>query len=270
LDGAKNVISNRLKEKLKAGQPGLLNAWLVLGSPAVAEVVSRQPWDSVTVDMQHGLSDFETTVSMLRAMNGSNVTPIVRVPWLEPGIIMRILDAGALGIICPMVNSREQCEAFVSYCRYAPAGVRSFGPTRAPLVSGGDYYKHANDHILAFAMIETEQAVRELDAILSVPGLDGVYIGPSDLSLTLGLDPVTDMSHPRLLEVIEHIRSKAAAAGKYTVMHCSPIDYAVAMADKGFSMRTVSNDTRLLAIASEQLFKQVRAAAAPADNRGAY
>ena len=252
--------TNRLKEKMRAGQPGLLNAWLVLGSPAVAEVVARQPWDSVTIDMQHGLSDFDATVSMLRAMHGCAPTPMVRVPWLEPGLIQKVLDAGAFGVICPMVNTREQCEQFVSVCRYAPMGSRSFGPTRAPLVAGPDYWKHANDNVLTFAMIETRQAVDNLDEILSVPGLDGVYIGPSDLSLTLGLDPVADLSHPTLLAAIERIRSGAQKAGKFTVMHCSPIDYAVAMAGKGFSLRTVSNDSRLLTIAMQELFRTVQAA----------
>lgn len=261
-------MKNQLKQKMQARTPGLLNAWLVLGSPAIAELVSRQPWDSVTVDMQHGLSDFETTVSMLRAMNGSDATPLVRVPWMEPGLVQKILDAGAFGVICPMINTREQCEQFVSVCRYAPAGTRSFGPTRAPIVTGADYWKRANDEVLTFAMIETRQAVENIDAILSVPGLDGVYIGPSDLSLTLGLDPIADLEHPMLLDAIERIRVAAERAGKFTVMHCSPIDYAVKMADKGFSLRTVSNDGRLLSIAAQELFRTVKAA--PAGKASGY
>ena len=255
-------MTNRLKERMQAREPGLLNAWLVLGSPAVAEVVSRQPWDSVTIDMQHGLSDFETTVAMLRAMQGTAPTPMVRVPWLEPGLIQKVLDAGAFGVICPMVNNRVQCEQFVSVCRYAPVGSRSFGPTRAPLVAGADYWRHANETVLTFAMIETRQAVDELEGILSVPGLDGVYIGPADLSLTLGLDPMADLQHPVLLQTIERIRVAAERAGKFSVMHCSPLDYAVFMADKGFSLRTVSNDGRLLALAAQQIFETVRAASA--------
>jgi 4-hydroxy-2-oxoheptanedioate aldolase len=254
------MTPNRLKQKMQSRTPGLLNAWLVLGSPAVAEIVSRQPWDSVTIDMQHGLSDFETTVAMLRAMNGSDVTPMVRVPWLEPGVIMRILDAGALGIICPMINTRAQCEQFVASCRYAPQGARSFGPTRAPIVHGSDYWKNANQQVLSFAMIETEQAVNDVDAILSVPGLDGAYIGPSDLALTLGLDPTGDLEHPKLLATIDRIRVAADRLGKFTIMHCSPIDYALRMAKGGFSMRTVSNDGRLLSLAAAELFRQVKAA----------
>lgn len=263
------MTPNRLKQKLLARTPGLLNAWLVLGSPAVAELVSRQPWDAVTVDMQHGLSDFETTVAMLRAMNGSDATPMVRVPWLEPGIIMKILDAGALGVICPMVNSRADGERFVACCRYAPAGARSFGPTRAPIALGADYWQHANEQVLAFAMIETQQAVQAVDDIVAVPGLDGVYIGPSDLALTLGLDPVADLDHPRLLQAIARIHDAATRAGKFTVMHCSPIDYALRRGADGFALRTVSNDSRLLGIAAAELFRQVRGEPA-APVRAAY
>lgn len=258
---------NRLKEKMLARQPGLLNGWLVLGSPAVAEVMARQPWDSLTIDMQHGLADFETTVQMLRAMQGkAELTPMVRVPWNDAGIIMRVLDAGAYGVICPMVNTRAQCEQFVAACRYAPQGSRSFGPTRAPLFAGADYWKHANHTVLTWVMIETREAVGNLDEILAVAGLDGVYIGPSDLALTLGLDPVADLDHPDLLAAIETIRSKAEAAGKFSVMHCSPIDYAERMAGRGFfSLRTVSNDGRLLAVAAQEMFATLtKTAAAPA------
>jgi len=261
--------TNPLIARLKAGTPAL-NGWLTLGSVAVAEAMAHQPWDSLTIDMQHGLSDYETTVHMLRAISTTNVTPIVRVPWLEPGIIMKILDAGAYGIICPMVNTPEQCKEFVSYCRYAPAGSRSFGPTRAPLYAGADYWKGANDNVLTIAMIETKQALENLDGILAVPGLNGVYIGPADLSLSLGYDPVNDQSTPEVLAVIEDIRTRAQQAGKFAVMHCSPIDYAVYMSDKKFDMLTVSNDSRLLAIAQQQLFAQLDQARAKPLSTSAY
>lgn len=249
---------NRLKEKMLAKDPTLLNGWLTLGSIASAEIMSRQPWDSLTVDMQHGLSDSETAINMLRAISGSEVTPMVRVPWLDPAIIMRMLDAGAYGIICPMVNTREQCEAFVSYCRYAPQGSRSFGPTRAPLYAGDDYWKHANDTVLTFAMVETREAVEAVDEIASVPGLDGLYIGPSDLSLTLGLDPIKGLDHPDLLAAVDKVQAAATRAGKFTVMHCNPTDYAKRMEGRGFSLRTVSNDSRFISLAAQEVFNQLR------------
>ena len=265
---------NPLIDRLQSGSLSpALNGWLVLGSPSIAENMAHQPWDALTIDMQHGLSDFETTVHMLRAISTTGVTPMVRVPWLESGIIMRILDAGAYGIICPMINTQADCEAFVSACRYAPQGGRSFGPTRAPLYGGSDYWKGANENVLAFAMIETRQAVENLDAILSVPGLNGVYIGPADLSLSLGYDPVDDQAHPEVLSVIERIRSGAQRAGKFTIMHCSAFDYARHMHAQGFSMLTVSNDARLLAHAQQQLFgmfKEPEPANASAKSSGSY
>ena len=253
---------NRLKQRMLANDPTLLNGWLTLGSIASAEIMAHQPWDSLTIDMQHGLSDDETSINMLRAISTTDVTPMVRVPWLDPALIMRMLYAGAYGIICPMINTRAQCEEFVSCCRYAPQGARSFGPTRAPLYAGEDYWKNANDTVLTFAMIETRQAVEAVDDIVSVPGLDGVYIGPSDLSLTLGLDPSAGLDHPDLLAAVDKVHAAAKRAGKFTAMHCNPIDYAKRMEARGISLRTVSNDSRFIALAAQELFRQLKPAKA--------
>lgn len=260
---------NPLIERMKRG-PVALNGWSVGGGVAAVEAMASQPWDAITIDMQHGLSDFETTVNMLRAISATDVVPMVRVPWMEPGIVQKVLDAGAYGIICPMVNTREQCEAFVSTCRYAPQGSRSFGPTRAPFYAGPDYWTKANETVLTFAMIETRQALENLDDIVSVQGLDGVYIGPADLSLSLGFHPVDDQRKPEVLAAIETIRGKAAAAGKFVVMHCSPIDYAEFMQDKGFSMMTVSNDIRFLVSGMQEMFKKLGRQGQPAAPRPGY
>ena len=130
----------------------------------------------VTIDLQHGQSDYQSSISMLQALSDSQSVPMVRVPWNEPGIIMKMLDLGVMGIIAPMINTKEDCEKFVSYCYYPPNGQRSFGPMRAQLLHGSNYFKDANKNILSFAMIETRQAVENLDKILSVPNLTGVYI----------------------------------------------------------------------------------------------
>ena len=120
-------MKNRLKEKWAAGEP-TYGAWLAIPSPLVAEAAALAGFDYVCIDMQHGVADYQVAIAMLAAMRGSDSTPIVRVPWLEPGIIGRVLDAGALGVVIPMVNSRAEAEAAVAACRYAPAGARSFGP----------------------------------------------------------------------------------------------------------------------------------------------
>ena len=188
-----------------------VNGWLAVPDSFSAEVMAHQGWDTLTIDMQHGVIDYQRMVTMLQAISTTPTVPVVRVPWLEPGIIMKTLDAGAYGVICPMVNTREEAQRLVSYTHYAPMGSRSFGPVRANLYGGPDYATEANRTVVAFAMIETAQALDNLDAILSVEGLDAIYIGPSDLSLALGCKPVFDDVEPKVAQAIDHIVERDAA-----------------------------------------------------------
>ena len=149
------MIPNKLKQLWSEGKP-TINGWCSIGNAFTAEIMAAQGYDSVTVDMQHGALDYSSLLPMLQAMRASGVVPMARVPWLEPGIIMKALDAGAYGIICPMVNDARQAAEFVSYMRYPPLGQRSFGPTRVSIAAGADYGAKANDEMLAFAMIETQ------------------------------------------------------------------------------------------------------------------
>ena len=248
--------SNKLIETAKSRKP-IINGWLTLGSPAVAELMAHQPWDSLTIDMQHGFADFETVVHMLRAISTTDTVPLVRPPQLDSGLIGRLLDAGAYGVICPMINTEDQCRKFVQACRYAPAGARSFGPTRATLYAGSDYPKHANENILALAMIETREALDNLESIINIEGLSGVYIGPADLSLSLGFDPIHDQTHPDLLAAYERILNVSTQAGKLVSMHCGTLQMVEAMSRFDFPMLTVSNDSRLIVQGAGQLFEQL-------------
>ena len=151
---------NRLREIWKSGQAAV-NGWLAIPNGFSAETMAHQGWDSLTVDMQHGVVDYQAMVGMLQAISTTDTVPIVRVPWLEPGILMKTLDAGAYAVICPMVNSREDAERLVAWTHYAPRGTRSFGPVRASLYGGADYPKHANETIVVFAMIETANGARQ-------------------------------------------------------------------------------------------------------------
>jgi 4-hydroxy-2-oxoheptanedioate aldolase len=184
----------------------------------------------------------------------------VRVPWLEPGIGMKALDAGAYGVICPMVNTREDAQKLVAWTTYAPKGTRSFGPVRAQLVGGADYAQYANDTIVRFAMIETAQALDNLDSILSVEGLDAIYIGPSDLSLALGCRPLFDDVDPPVAQAIEHILRRAQAHGLKAGVHNGRPDVALARIGLGFRFVTVGSDARLLAAGSQQILDAMRAA----------
>jgi 4-hydroxy-2-oxoheptanedioate aldolase len=185
---------------------------------------------------------------------------VVRVPWLEPGILMKALDAGAYGVICPMVNTREDAQKLVAYTHYAPRGTRSFGPVRALLYGGADYPAAANDTIVTFAMIETAQALDNLDAILSVEGLDAIYIGPSDLSLALGCKPTFDDVDTPVAQAIEHILARAKAHGLVAGIHNGTPEVALARIAKGFRFATVSSDARLMAAGSQQVLSRMRAA----------
>jgi len=132
-----------------------VNGWLHIPSSWSAEVMAHAGWDSITVDLQHGLADYESTVTMFQAISTTSVLPLARATWNDPAQIMRLLDAGAVGIICPMINTREEAEKFAGACRYPPLGYRSLGPTRAQVYAGANYAHHANDTIVALAMVET-------------------------------------------------------------------------------------------------------------------
>jgi 4-hydroxy-2-oxoheptanedioate aldolase len=252
---------NRLRTIWKAGQAAV-NGWLAIPNGFSAETMAHQGWDTLTIDLQHGVVDYAGMVNMLQAISTTDTVPIVRVPWLEPGILMKTLDAGAYGVICPMVNTREDAQKLVAWTHYAPRGTRSFGPVRALLYGGADYPQHANDTVVAFAMIETAQALDNVDAILSVEGLDAVYIGPTDLSLSLGCRPVFDDVDPLAAQAIDHILERAKAHGLVAGIHNGTAEGALARIAKGFQFVTVSSDARMIASGSQQLLSKMRAAPA--------
>ena len=258
---------NRLRTLWKSGGAAV-NGWLAIPNSFSAETMAHQGWDSLTIDLQHGMVHYQAMVPMLQAISTTHTVPVVRVPWLEPGILMKALDAGAYGVICPMVNTREDAQKLVAYTHYAPRGTRSFGPVRANLYGGADYATHANDTIVTFAMVETAKALDNLDDILSVEGLDAIYIGPSDLSLALGCRPVFDDVDPKVAEAIDHILARAKAHGVVAGIHNGTPEGALARIAKGFQFVTVSSDARLMAAGAQQVVAKMRAGAPPAASGG--
>jgi len=249
---------NRLRE-IWANGGAVVNGWLAIPNSFSAETMAHQGWDSLTIDLQHGVIDYSNMVPMLQAVSTTDTVPVVRVPWLEPGILMKALDAGAYGVICPMVNTRADAEKLVAYTHYAPRGTRSFGPVRALLYGGADYPRHANDTIVTFAMIETAQALDNLDDILSTPGLDAIYIGPSDLSLALGCNPTFDELDPKAADAVQHILARAKAHKVVAGIHNGSPEAALKRIAMGFQFVTVSSDTRLLAAGAQQMVQAMRA-----------
>lgn len=248
---------NKLRTLWQADQAAV-NGWLAIPNSFAAEVMAHQGWDTLTIDLQHGVVDYAQMVTMLQAISTTDTVPIVRVPWLEPGIIMKALDAGAYGVICPMVNSVDDAAALVKYTRYAPQGMRSFGPVRALLYGGADYAQHANSTVVAFAMIETAQALDRLDQILAVEGLEAIYIGPSDLSLSLGCKPVFDDVDPPVAQAIAHIAERAKAHGVQCGIHNGVPSVAKARIAQGYRFVTVSSDARLIAAGAQQVLGAMR------------
>lgn len=240
---------NRLREVWREGRTAV-NGWLQVPSSFSAEVMAHAGWDSLTIDMQHGPVDYGSLVPMLQAISTTDTVPVVRVLWNDPGLIMRVLDAGCYAVICPMINTREEAEAFVGACRYPPEGYRSFGPYRATLYGGQDYTDHANEAVVTMAMIETQQALDNLDQILAVEGLDAVFIGPSDLGQSLGHGPGMDRGEPEVVEAIEMVLTAAREHGLVAGIFTGSPEYASRMAGKGFQFVTISSDVRLMASAA--------------------
>ncbi|MEO8115088.1 MAG: aldolase/citrate lyase family protein [Phenylobacterium sp.] len=237
--------ANRLREIWSRGQP-VVGGWCSIGNALTAEAMAGMGWDALTIDTQHGMIGYAEMLAMLQAISTTPVTPLVRVSWNQPGEIMRALDSGAYGIICPMINDPRECAAFVAACRYPPLGFRSSGPTRAVLYAGPDYQAHANGEMLAIAMIETAQGLANVEAIAATPGLDGLYIGPSDLSLALGGPPGQDSSAPALMAAFDRILAAGKAAGVKVCVHTASPAYAQSMLTRGFHMVTVAGDLRFL------------------------
>ena len=251
---------NTVKSIWKKGGAAV-NGWLGIPSAVAAEGMAQAGWDSLTADLQHGLIDYQTALSLFQAVATTSTIPLARVPWNDPGIMMKLLDAGAMGIICPMINSRAECEAFVGACRYSPQGFRSVGPTRAAWLHGGnpvEYVRAANQTVLTFAMIETRKAMANLDEILSTPGLDAAYVGPADLGLSLGGEPRGDQTDPKIVDAIQTIL-KACQKHKVTAgLHCGSTDYAKKAIGWGFQFVTVQSDNALLTGAARNTVSAMR------------
>jgi len=222
-----------------------------------AELLSHSGFDTLTIDMQHGLTEFSQLLSTLQGISSGDSVPFVRLNWNDPQEIMKALDYGAQALICPMIENASDAAAFVSAAKYPPLGKRSFGPIRAALKHQGNYFSDANKETLTFAMIETASAVEDLDAIAATPGLDGLYIGPFDLSVSLGLVKKADFSDANLLAIIDRVLALAKQHQLYTgIFTVDPLD-AKAMALKGFQLISCGTEIQLLQNAAKKWLDQI-------------
>jgi 4-hydroxy-2-oxoheptanedioate aldolase len=235
------VRPNKIKQMWRDGKFVTLG-WLSVSHGFTAEVMARQGFDALVVDMQHGTADMNDVWPMLQAISQTDTVPIVRVPWNDPPTIMKALDLGAYAIIVPLINTAEDAAKAVAACRYPPVGMRSSGPVRAVHYGGADYLAKANDEIVVMAMIETKEGLDNLDKICATPGLDAVYIGPSDLSFALGLAPRGDNPDPVHIATCDKIRDAAHKHNIKAVMHCASAAFAAGAVKRGFDMVMLTSD----------------------------
>ncbi|MBV9529694.1 MAG: 2,4-dihydroxyhept-2-ene-1,7-dioic acid aldolase [Bradyrhizobium sp.] len=251
-------MASKIKQMWASGKV-VVNAWLAIPSGFSAEMIAQCGFDSVTVDLQHGVQDYLSMVQCFQAMHGHPVTPMVRVPWNEPGVVGKVLDGGAYGVICPMVNTPQEAKKLVSYSKYPPQGTRSNGPIRAGMYgTAGSYQKTANDDIVLLPMMETKAAVENMEAILEVEGIDGVYIGPSDLGFSYGLMPKLDRDEPEILKIYEKIVKECEKRRLNPGIHCSGAEGAVRAMNMGFKLVTLSNEVGLMSTYARMQVGQTR------------
>ena len=261
--------ANPVRTRLAAGE-SVVNMWLSIGSSYSAEGAGHSGAHSVTVDLQHGMFGFSEALHMLQAISATPAVPMVRVPALDPAQIMHLLDAGAYGVICPMISTPDEAAALVAACRYPPHGTRSFGPSRGLLYGGADYVAHANETVMAIPMIETAEAVDRIDDILAVEGVDMVYLGPNDMAFAL--DGHVRFPRPDSERAMAHVLERARVHGVPVGIFCADAAEAGLRLEQGYALVTPGNDfghlTRSLTGAVKSLLDRAPAKAQVAAGHG--
>jgi len=238
---------------LLSAQKPMYSAWLGLGSPLGVEIAADAGWHAVMIDQQHGVGGHSELIGCLTAAKAAGVPAMVRVAQLDYGLIGRALDAGAQGIMVPMVKTPEDAARLAHAVKYPPLGGRSIGPYRAKYLIEGDYFAAANAWTVACGQIETVEAVENIDAICATEGFDMICVGPNDLAISLSRGQDRNISSPRLLEAIEHVRSRAAARGIVTGIFANDQGFAKQMAGTGWQVISIGTDTGWLASMARQM-----------------
>lgn len=243
------MSANPLKEIWAEGGAAF-GIWSMTPDAFVAELVARAGYDYVCVDGQHGLADFATMLSIFQAAEAAGAAPLARVLSNDAGAIGRALDAGARGVIVPLVDNAEEAARAVASCRYPPEGSRSYGPVRAAEVFGSNSPQELAGEALCFVMVETEEGLERVEEIAAIPGLDGIYIGPADLALSLGLAPTLEITEEKHVEAVHRIKEACREHGIVAGIHCGSGEWARRHVEAGFDMVTVTMDTKLISDAA--------------------
>jgi 4-hydroxy-2-oxoheptanedioate aldolase len=250
-----------LPERLKQGS-AVVTAWCGIAEPAIAGILAREAYDAVTLDMQHGVYDLAAVVRAVPLIAAAGKPAMARIPVGEFQTASKLLDAGVSGIIAPMINTVEDARRFASFMKFPPMGERSWGPLGSLMLTGlqpTDYLRQANAFSLAFAMIETREALADIDAILAVPGIDAIFMGPSDLSITLSRGERLDVASREVEEALKHAQDRAKAAGKIAGVYSATGERAAELAARGFEFIALGSDTVALRMGAQAALKAARA-----------
>lgn len=236
---------NSFKKENFLSKNKILNGWIHIDSTLTAKIMASKKFNSITIDLQHGMLSFDKCKDVIQILSNYNIFPIVRVPSNEIGIINKVLDAGAYGIICPLINTNDECKRFLNACYYPPLGIRSFGPT-VVASDNKNYFFESNSNILSIIMIETKESVINLSDILLNKNLDMLYIGPYDLSINFGFSPEDVYENKKMLDTYNEILNKAKEKNKKVAIHCSGAEIGNFFLNMGFDMVTISTDLNIL------------------------
>ncbi len=255
------IAAFTLAARLRAGET-VFSGWCGLPYPIVAETIGRDGFPAVTLDSQHGLWDLGAILNTIAAVRQGGAAPVVRVPVGEFATVSRVLDFGAEGIIAPMINTPADARAFAAAAKYPPIGERSWGPHRATTLAGladqSVYLREANDHVITLAMIETRTALSNIEAIVETPGIDGLFLGPSDLSIALSDGKEVNPMSPNVEREIDRILGAAQKAKKIPGAYCHTAERGAALAKRGFRFLAVMSDLGFLRAGTAAALKTLK------------
>jgi 4-hydroxy-2-oxoheptanedioate aldolase len=257
-------VKENTLQKIWANGGTVVNGWLTIPSSFSAEVMAHQGFDSLLVDLQHGAIDYQAAVTLVQAICTTSVIPLARVPWNDPAVLMKTLDAGVFGIVCPMINNAQQADALVRACKYPPRGYRSCGPVRAKYSwSPGEYLDYADTNVFIMPQIETAEALENLDSILEVPGIDAVYVGPSDLAMALGSHARSGQDDVTVVAAKKKVAETCKRHHKIAGIHTPSAEAAFKATQEGYRFVTIASDDRFLAAKAAAEVKSIRSKLQP-------
>jgi 2-keto-3-deoxy-L-rhamnonate aldolase RhmA len=255
------MVANALKHRLAKGEP-VVGHWISLPSPSIVELLASYEPDWLLVDTEHGPADWERVEDLLRAMKGTNVVPLVRVTANDPALIKRALDRGAYGVLVPLVSNAEQARAAVAAAKYPPEGIRGVAGTRVNRFGTdlADYFAQWNSQVLVMVQVETIEALENVDAIAATPGVDVLFIGPNDLSASMGL--FRQFDHPEYLQAVDRVLKAAARHSVAAGYMAGSAEETLQRIDQGFRFVAGGSDSRLLGVAAASFYGKVKAGVA--------